>query len=95
MCDCAFTVLDIVALTNKIRKSKNLNPLPYSYVLKGWHDLLDNYDGKRNPYWADRKIGLSYTFSKFKANKIAKKLSKIEYRGNADSIGYAYWWKAA
>lgn len=95
MCDCSNTILDILSLTNKIRQKNGLAPLPYSYVVKGWHDLLDNYNGKRNPYWADRKIGLNYIFSKFKTKKIANKLSSMKYKGKAQSLGYQYWWKNA
>lgn len=94
MCKC-YTILDIVKITNKIRNKNDRSPLPYVYVLKGWHDLVNNYQGKRNPYWATRKIGLNFTFTKFKANKIARKLSNIKYKGRSNSIGYQYWWKAA
>jgi hypothetical protein len=95
MCDCSYTLLDIVKIANKIRQKNELPPLPYSYVIKEWHNLLDNYEGKRNPYWANGKIGLNYIFSKFKANKIAKKMVDIKYKGNSKSFGYQYWWKAA
>lgn len=94
MCRC-YTVLDIVKITNNIRKKKNLNALPYVYILKGWHDLVNNYQGKRNPYWANNKIGLNFTFTKFKAKKIARKLSNMKYKGRSNSLGYQYWWKAA
>lgn len=95
MCKCAYTILNIVDLTNKIRKKNNLSPLPYMYVLQGWHNLVNGYRGKRNPYWADNKVGQNYIFSKFKANKIAKKLSEMNYKGRSSSFGYSYWWKAA
>ena len=96
MCDCNYTLFDILCITNQIRQKKNLCPLPYSYVLKGWHTLLKDYQGKRNPYVHDRKIGRNYTFSKFKSRKIAKKLSDVNYNGNSSSFGYQYWWwKAA
>ena len=95
MCKCAHTILNITDLANKIRKKNNLSPLPYLYVIKGWHDLVDNYQGKRNPYHADMKIGQNYLFSQFKANKIAKKLSEIKYKGKSNSFGYCYWWKSA
>lgn len=94
MCKCS-TILEIMELTNKIRRRSGLKPLPYVYVLKGWHNLVDNYEGKRNPYHATRKIGLNYVFSRGKARKIANRLSFMAYRGRSNSFGYCYWWKVA
>lgn len=96
MCNCSkTTVIDIVDMTNRIRARKGLNPLPYSYVLKGWHGLVSGYCGKRNPYAASGRIGLNYTFTAFRARKIARKISSMRYNGRSDSLGYQYWWKAA
>lgn len=79
MCDCANTLFDIHDMTNKIRAKKGLNYLPFTQLYAHWRTLLNAYEGKQNPYWADRKIGTAYVFSNFKANKIAKKLSTVKY----------------
>lgn len=95
MCGCNKTLEQIQNKTNAIRTRKGLNPLPYVYVLKGWHGLIDGYVGKRNPYHSDGKVGNNYVFSAFKARKIAKKLSTMSYNGRSDSLGYQYWWREA
>lgn len=95
MCKCARTIKDIQIRTNRIRKINGDKALPYVYVIKEWHKLIDNYKGERNPYTANGKIGNSYIFSEFKSKKISNELAMVKYGGRADSYGYQYWWRAA
>lgn len=95
MCDCINTFYDITTSANKIRNKKGLTSLPYLYVYKEWQNLFKNYEGIRNPYKPDRKVGVSFTFSKYKANKIAKKVSEITYKGNPKSSTYIWWARVA
>jgi hypothetical protein len=95
MCDCINTLYDITKIANKIRTKKGLNPLPYQYVYKGWKSLFDSYNGTRNPYSPERKVGVSYTFSNHTAKNIAKKVAEIKYHGNPESITYSWHSRAA
>ena len=94
-CSCAVTMKKIIEKTNKTRAKKGKGTFSYQQAIMLWKKMLNDYEGKRNPYKAHGKIGVSYVFTSFTANKIVKKLNQTDYNFMPHFDPWKNYYKAA